>query len=622
MSSYVYIHTAPSNATHEPSEFPGRSNIHKSIQCSQLLKSVFIEIVNRNDHELLSALFFKILIPHLGLEKILQLVQSEIFKLFYAKYHLSTSNCESFIDDITSLQYQLDSTIHTNTNKLSISDIPNCILSHTFSFLPTLEVIKIESTSYQFFQSAYQFNAMHSLQCPFWKKLQSINNYNNWIPLQYFQQRFSNINKLYLNTSTFENEYDAVKSMKTFDNLIDCEIRHANGVESNRPLCLYQIISLENIFSYINHLIIMGSVIDLSFIKALSKCQKLSYLKLEYCKVFNDLSNNLDLWNNYCDIQHSIRNVKILEIVYPEFNDSTRLSLTFIRMLLHPNLQALQIDCTDMTQCVSDQNTEYTCPWQRDDGIQFENLKLKALDLYLPDRWGEHYTDLFMLDVVPFVKCLRRLTIRNWVGDYNRATQIEVIYKQSTHDIFELEYKTNNFLSNIVKANLDTLTLIQFDSGKCEHPDMFDREFWTPIFAMYDQCVRYPQWCKNVLKRFEFIVSDIFVDDCGWSRFQNNINLNFDFDTNGLYWLVFVERKINELARLFSRNDVCFVFEFHLDCCRCPEVDKETMDLFVIRFTELFSCLWKITPSKCGNGALFELNNHILNKQQLITDFL
>eukprot|EP01084_Bolivina_argentea_P257191 433244_1 len=250
MSSRLYINKFDSKNTSIEQQFPSNhSKLCESIEYTQLLQCLFNEVVNAKNSQLFSSLFFDILIPQLTLPKISQLIQSEIFN---SLYH-TDNNRSSFIQQIIDFK-QENETVLANTqttqqtNTFSLLNIPNCILSHSMSFLSALDIIKIESTCYKFFESANQLNTVYAMESGFFYSIRKINSSMNYFPLQYFRQKFANICRLHFNTSTFQFINDNITFMKIFKNLLHLEIF------AKYSICLTQIIKLKNIYSSIQYL--------------------------------------------------------------------------------------------------------------------------------------------------------------------------------------------------------------------------------------------------------------------------------------------------------------------------------------------------------------------------------
>eukprot|EP00487_Bulimina_marginata_P000580 TRINITY_DN11137_c0_g1_i1.p1 TRINITY_DN11137_c0_g1~~TRINITY_DN11137_c0_g1_i1.p1 ORF type:complete len:116 (-),score=9.75 TRINITY_DN11137_c0_g1_i1:156-503(-) len=111
-----------------------------------------------------------------------------------------------------------------------------------------------------------------------------------------------------------------------------------------------------------------------------------------------------------------------------------------------------------------------------------------------------------------------------------------------------LDDSQSNYLCKLIMQNLATLSDIRFIS---ERQAFYQEQFWSPIFAMYDQCILHPKWCQKTLQRFAFVVECIAADH----HFD-------DLDYASIRWLYCVKRKFMELAEILDSNNVDFLFQF------------------------------------------------------------
>eukprot|EP01084_Bolivina_argentea_P303758 524533_1 len=561
------------------------------INLTRLLSSILKRIFDTNNFILFAELIWDVLSHHFNMtEHSVHLIQYNIYDLPSFAKNLSTQfstsllqnstlydikYCEKLTCKFTDIDSRLPpaNVIHHGTFLLHI---PICILSNIMSFLNILHTIKIERTCSTFFLAANENTSFSNMHYNFQSKIRKY----GYISTNFFR-RFTNITSLWLDSNTFKDVKDTAHFLQTFKQLMHLQI----STENQSDLNTFLMVTATNSLNCIKHLTLIGCHINLEFFKCIKEFNMLDQLSLDCCYIeHGNLRNSPDLWNYYHFIQDCLSNVSKLEFICNEYDTDNNASLTLMRLMNTPNLQFLSIYILE-----SDNDFRYHCPAER---IAFVPLKLKELDLQLHVDNSPQY---FLDDIIPFLTQLNSLIIREWAGKYALGVCVD-------------NFK-NNFLYRVITNSLHSLEQIKFRSGLLSAECLvycMDYKIFEPLLSLYKICIVYPNWCKNVFKRFEFVV-DLECDP--------GVPEEYEWLQELLY---FLKDTASKLSYILKRNNISYLIKLNISCnCNCFRTGDMSVCI-CYQCKEIFGLLWHQQ-----NNVMY-LTDKLqvpVKKQRLITDY-
>ena len=594
--------------------WPVNGLLHQCIKYSRLLKCIYEEAIGNND--IINEIYYQILRP---MQKAVHITILHLFTpvwihFFLVLYKLSIDDYSFYIniiDKINDIQRKWKSNIiainYSIKKKInsSLEQLPDDLLTHCISFLNVIEVIRIETVNFKFFNCSHLPNAISIIDdALFWRifnlSKDSVIAFFNSV---YFEHRFSKVKSLFLNRYLIYLFDGNISFIKKFTNLKSLAI-------SSRPKLITNIssvIEFSNIYKQIHclHLINCDNVGILLF-EHLKNCELLHCLILSGCWISNDMENSANLWKYYIRFQNIFHRIQILKISWIGFRGSLhrQLSFTVVRMVIHENLKYLNLNWETGAYYVKE--CKYiVSPFS----IKFNHLQLQKLDITPSKRLARK----FMHSVIPYMKSLKSLIIRKW-------------YNQIDDDDDDDDDDDNKYISKIIANNLNNLESISFILHESEFsefdnvPFYFEEpDIWDPILIMLENCVKYSDWSKNILKKFDFIIKNCIAFQSHYYISRNSValsKLKSDIDCMDSS-LLYYRNRFNELAYILQQNNVKFMFQINIIFQDHGIFNK----YFVSKWKQMFGLLWTITENKQNNGLVAEFCNKNINTQTFITNY-